>query len=433
MKVTGIEIKNIGILEDVKLNFDKPLLLFYGDLRQGKSTLLKAFKWAVGGTYPAGILRHGETDGAIIIRLDNGSITRSWYVGTGGTTARDIQFIKNGVLIQRPAAEIKKLLNPFITDPEYLAKLSDTDRRKYFVELFNVDTNALDCDVARFEQEAQQLRAEIKGYGDIDLTEYPTVDLVELRARLAAVRQNNSDAVGNWQLENHRIRTHNDEIEKAAKDRTEQEAHEARLTNEIGRLMAARETAISMKRAADAFLAAHSRKEFAPQPLPDPTHEIEAAIEQGAAQNVRAEQTAKAKARLCEKQAKQSSLCSLEHKLCTLRTEKIAALGRLSDSCGVPTLRFLENGNFIYEGVQSEMLSTSQVMKLSAALSGLYPEGLSVTLLDRAECLGKSIFEYVESAKRDNKTVLAAIVGERPAEVPAEVGVFVVENGKVSQ
>jgi hypothetical protein len=53
-------------------------------------------------------------------------------------------------------------------------------------------------------------------------------------------------------------------------------------------------------------------------------------------------------------------------------------------------------------------------------------------LLDRAESLGKSIFEYIDRAKAEKKTIMATIVGERPAKVSPEIGVFVVEDGRVN-
>jgi hypothetical protein len=94
-------------------------------------------------------------------------------------------------------------------------------------------------------------------------------------------------------------------------------------------------------------------------------------------------------------------------------------------------LEFDEAGNFSYEGCQAGMLSTSQLMKLSSALSALYPEGFGIELLDRGESLGRSIFGFIDRAKAEHKTILATVVGEKPAEVPAEVGVFVVEQGVV--
>jgi len=38
----------------------------------------------------------------------------------------------------------------------------------------------------------------------------------------------------------------------------------------------------------------------------------------------------------------------------------------------------------------------------------------------------------VDRAKKDDKTILVTVVGEKPAVTPVDVGVFVVENGKLS-
>ena len=105
----------------------------------------------------------------------------------------------------------------------------------------------------------------------------------------------------------------------------------------------------------------------------------------------------------------------------------------ISQSTGIDGLEFDEEGNFVYEGTQAGMLSTSQLMRLSAELSVKYPEGFGLELIDRGESLGKSIFEFVNRAERDERTILATIVGDKPADVPDNIGVFVVEDGKVKK
>jgi hypothetical protein len=45
--------------------------------------------------------------------------------------------------------------------------------------------------------------------------------------------------------------------------------------------------------------------------------------------------------------------------------------------------------------------------------------------------VGKSIFGFVERAQKDKRTILATIVGDKPAKVPPEIGVWVVESGEV--
>lgn len=426
MRVISIEIKNVGIVEDVKLTLDKPLMLFYGDLKQGKSTILKAFKWAVGGGFPSDILRHGTQEGHIIIGLQNGSITRSFYVGRDQTTkAQEIIFIKDGRQVLKPAAEIQALLNPFITDPEYLLKLEPLARKKYFVEMFSINTDALDKENTQLENDAKELRATIRGYGNIDATPIEPVNLDVLKSELAALKLRNQGRQTAYQAEVDAMTKHNGEVQNAQRVHTSSRADVERLKGELA-------LAEIRFKTADDFLTANQIKGRPVDAQLETDTDIQSKIEEGAAQNVRAEQAASNKKRLEEKQGKELLLSQKEARQRTIRDEKIALLAKLSQEAGVVGLVFSEDGEFTFEGIQSGMLSTSQMVKLGAGISDLYPEGLNVTLLDRAECLGKSIFEYVEAAKREDKTILAAIVGERPATVPADVGVFVVENGRVS-
>jgi len=146
MRVTSLTIKNVGLIADTKINFDKPLLVFYGEIKQGKSTLLNAVRWCFGGEFPQDIIRHGAEEAEVTIALDNGSITRSWYRGKGGTKARPIVFVRGGEAVRNPVAEIKTLLNPFLLDQDHLRNMNELARKKFFSELFPIDTAALDAE-----------------------------------------------------------------------------------------------------------------------------------------------------------------------------------------------------------------------------------------------------------------------------------------------
>jgi hypothetical protein len=54
-------------------------------------------------------------------------------------------------------------------------------------------------------------------------------------------------------------------------------------------------------------------------------------------------------------------------------------------------------------------------------------------LIDKGESLGKSVMDLVAKAEREEKNILVTIVGEKPANIPANIGVFVVENGIVNE
>ena len=53
-------------------------------------------------------------------------------------------------------------------------------------------------------------------------------------------------------------------------------------------------------------------------------------------------------------------------------------------------------------------------------------------LIDRAESLGTEIWKSVQRAEEHQLSILATIVGEAPAIVPENVGVFIVEDGAIA-
>jgi len=118
----------------------------------------------------------------------------------------------------------------------------------------------------------------------------------------------------------------------------------------------------------------------------------------------------------------------LEANIKELRQQKLLKLSEINGK--IEGLEANEKGLF-FENTSFDMLSTSQIMNLSSQLSSFYPEGFGIELIDHGESLGKSIFEFVNRAEKEEKTILATIVGEKPALVPENIGVFVIENGKL--
>jgi DNA repair exonuclease SbcCD ATPase subunit len=466
MKAIKLTIKNIGIIADTVIELNRPLILFYGEIRQGKTTILNSVKWVFGGSFPTDIIRRGETEAYIRLDLDCGSILRSFYVARDGSTkARPVIYEQNGVPVRDAVAEIKKLLNPFLLDQDYLRAMSELERKKYFASLFTVDTAPLDAEIAATEAKAVGTRAKLKAYGDIDLSPVaPPADITALQGRraniiqlhreaqrhlhgeLAKRRDDYASALRQVQESNRQIRAENDAIAHAEKEIADDEARITTWAVEIDILRKRIESVqvgITLLRTAIA-----GKERGIEQPLTAPpdtrdleqqisaaanTEEVDKQLRQAEADWVRFEQHQKNKLRQREREQDEALILSLDATVRELRSKKLAQLKHCGETSGIPGLSFDEAGNFIYEGCQAGMLSTSQLMGLSSHLSALYPDGFGIDLIDRAESLGRSIFEFVDQAKAENKTILAAIVGEKPATVPADVGVFVVEGGAVKQ
>jgi hypothetical protein len=430
MRVKKLIIKNIGKLEDISLLLDKPLLLFYGEIRQGKTTILNAVRWVCGGEFPDDIIRHGQAEAFVELELEDGVITRSWYRAKDEkktVTARPVKFIRNGKPVPSPVSEIKRFLNPFLLNQDHLRNKNELERKQFFAELFAADTTALDAEWVKNDREATSLRSKIKGYGDIDLTEHKRVDVADVQSKLTALRAEHAAAVAQVTADNTKVTEHNSTFDRGAEKLLD-------LNKTVEDLKKRLSEAEAEQGKINQWLLDHPKKTA--NPIPNPPADIpklEQVIQDAGAVNVRAEQFEANKKRADLKKADEAEVSRLEARQRAIKLDKQKKLKTISDTCGIKDLAFDDDGNFVYQGCQAGMLSTSQIMQLSSELSALYPEGMGIELLDRGESLGKSIFEFVERAKAEKKTILATIVGERPAKVPPQIGVFVVTEGKAEE
>jgi hypothetical protein len=452
IKPTKLVIKNIGKIADSTIAIDKPLILFYGEIRQGKSTILNCVRWVCGGEFPDDIIHHGAKEGSIELHFEGGMIGRSFYKSKDGETkARAVVFVRDGRPVSSPVSEIKRMLNPFLLDQDFLRNKTELERKRYFVELFEVDTTALDRELFDSERAASELRSKITGYGDIDLTKVEPVDASAMRVELDTIRKAQAAAMEGWEktcrdidtkhgaalaaytTANADVQRHNATVDRNNESLAETLKQIARLSAE---LQAAKDGADETQQ----WIAANPRRQSATIPTrpanpqkpeaPD-TAALEAKIQDAGATNAKAEQYAKNKKRADEKAADEKALLAREKRQREIKAEREAKLKEISNTCGIDGLEFDAHGDFIYQGTTAGMISDSQIMRLSSELSALYPDGFGLDLIDRGESLGRSIFEFVDRAKAEKKTIMATIVGERPAKVPPEIGVFVVDNGHV--
>jgi len=435
IRVTKLTVRNLGPIADAEIDLaGKPLVIFYGEVRQGKTTLLNAVRWAMGGAFPDDIIRHGCDEA--LARLDftengvAGWASRSWYKSAKGGTlkAREQEFVRGGAKIKgRVADAVKALLNPFQLKQSYFADMGDTERRKFMAELFGAEDPALDSELTALESKAKELRAVLTGFGEIDLSEPdPVPNVASVTAELQAARNVYADSVTLVQKLNQAALDHNAQRQrgKTMLDQWVVEASklEQQLVDVKGKI-----------EHGDAWLSDPENAERHTEPMPTPpdTSALESKLSEVAALRVRHEQHAANKKRAEHRDAKREELSAVETRQKELKAAKVSKLAEVGSKSGVPGLEFKDVG-FEYEGTDAGMLSTSQVMRLSDALSALYPEGFGLSLIDRGESLGKSIFGLIERATAEEKTILATVVGEKPAKTPDGVGVFVVENGKVS-
>ena len=393
MKVKRIIVKNVGPIADTTVELDKPLILFYGELCQGKTTLLNAVKWVFGGSYPSDIIRHGQAEASVTLEFENGLINREWYRGKDGHTKdRPIAFFRVGEAVKRPVDEIKKFLNPYLLDNEFFKSKNELERKKYLLEIFAVDTSELDYEAIVAEGDAKDLRVKVKAYGVIDTTEVELLDVRSVKEELAEIRFGYQAAKDRHEAETEIIRdSHLGAVRAADAHNSGAAARRSAIhtrKEEIARL----EEEIEQHKQ---WLVDYPEIEPMDVPLsptyPDPpvapdTAELEARISQGGANKVLYEAYQERLKKAAEKAADEKLLADLETKIRDIKKQKIAKLKEI-DTGGIQGLSFDEDGNSIYEGTQASMLSTSQIMRLSGELSSLYPQGFGLELIDRANAV----------------------------------------------
>lgn len=413
MNIKKLVIKNIGIISNEAIEFNKPLNLFYGDVRQGKTTILNAIKWCFGGKFPDDIIKHGKKKALIELYFDDSFISRKFYRDKHGIIkAEKIEFINSdGEEVEKPVAAIEKFLNPFILNQNHLFDMNEPGRKRFFVDLFGVDTSTIDKELKAKEQRSKDLRIAIKAYGEV---QYKKIDRVDVNN----LQKEKDILIANHETEFDRINVLNEKTRKRIDEKERGKREIVKLQVKIEEIQTWLENFIPGK--------------IVDMPLMPNIAGIDSKISEAKEQNVRHEQYQKDRTQATLKAQDQDELTENEEQVRELRQNKASLLSTINDKCSIRGLVFDNNGDFEYEDTSAGMLSTSQLMRLSSELGKLYPDGMGLELIDRGESIGKNIFTYVDRAKTEDLTILATIVGEKPAKIPENIGVFVVENGLIN-
>jgi DNA repair exonuclease SbcCD ATPase subunit len=417
MKIKSLEIKNIGLIKTETIIFDKPLILFFGEVMQGKTTILNAVRWCFGGSFPSDIISHGEDTASIKLALSDGYIKREFYRSKSGeTTAKKIECVMGGQLQSKPVDMIKKLLNPFLLDQNYFIDKTILEKKRYLLDLLDIDFNETDKKLGFLMKEAEQKRIEIKMIGDVDLT--PCLEI-----NIQSIRNEMQVALNSYQNERQAVKKQNEGINTFNQKLGASKARFAQIREEIARL---RQEQDSLR-----DIISQDEKSIVLEPdMPDLTV-FNQQIDDAQKINYRFQEYLKNIEKDKEKKNKEHKLYSLEQNISFYRQEKLDVLKTISDQSKIEGLSFNADGDIYFENVALDMLSNSQQMRFSSVLRGLYQNGFAIELIDRGESLGKSIYSFINKAKENDLTILATIVGEAPAVVDDEIGVFVVERGEI--
>ena len=430
IKPIRMTVSNIGVVEHIEYNFDKSLLVFFGEVRQGKTTATStALNLLKGGAFPPGILREGTKQGFVKLDIEGGSITREFYVDPkdGLTKAHEIVFLRdnNPVPVKRPVEQLRALFgNPFLADGDFLKRMGPTDRKAFFVQLLNIDTGELDAEKKDILDQNLALQAKIDGYGDISEEPVLAVDKAPIKAAIATRKQEHASKVAGWQSEldglrlewqsgkRHSLEIAEQQLASGERAISQNQSNQAELRKQLAKLEADLD-ALRVAQTTQSH-AVHVLKEevaLTPRPgteaarnklkaqiaTPCDTSDLDQQLEDAAAQDVRV-QTYQANLVKIEQRKRDNELLGVnKDRLKEIKELKAQMLAKIAEDSGIKDLAFDEDGDFVFEKTVNGMISTSQHARLALALKSLLSgRRAPIEICDRAESLGVDIFKIID-------------------------------------
>jgi len=390
--------------------------------------ILNAIKLCFGGSFPDNIITNEKVDGFVKLEFDDSSICREFIrKDDGSIKAKPILFVKDNQIVNKPVEVLRKFINPFLLDQDYLIRMTEHERKKYFCDLFDVCISKLEANENTWEKTAKELRAHIKGIGDINPIEVEKPNIANLIIERKNIKDKEQEALERFNEETQKAQDTFNKVQGAKFNITQIDNKIEKLSHQIEDLKHEKEYHQSVIEVTEVL-------EFPlifNNPVEKELVEVEEKISNAKADEVRYDNYLKDIERLESKKGLEKQLKETTNKLKEVRENKLKKLAEITDNSKIEGLEFIESGDFKFEGVSAGMLSTSQLMTLSSLLTKLYPESFDIELIDKGESLGRRVFELVDRAEKEERTILTTIVGDRPADIPENIGVFVVKDGKI--
>ena len=486
MKIEKIKIKGLGIIKDVEIDLSKPITAIYGDIRQGKTTILHAVQLiGMRRGYPDGLINNDCTEAVITLILDVGRIEKK-FTAKGA----ELKAVINGKKVKQ--TEVSKMFNPFQLDQDYFRKMNAPGRAEFLLEIFGIDTIELDKKYIETEKQAKIYRDKVRDFGTIELikvekpgTDRLTIEKNEEKARLTGIFNMNTKAndklKSDWKLENERIKAEcndkniqlknqykidNDkhflkiqEFNKKQSDNAQFNEHLNKTFDTIQRsyielqrwceelqgndmkiineFMDKQENSKPEKPLTSLTEPIYPQHELLPEPTypkPEPDkgnyNAILEQLNEAEKQQIHYDNYLSQKAKQTEKD--RIYILQLEKETEQREIKKLKAT-KLAEKNGIIAgLEFTPDGSFKYNDCTAGMLSDSMVDELSSNLSALYKDSVKITLIDGAEKYGKHAIDiYIKYAKRTGNDVLMSVVSEQKATNNEDANIYVIENGKI--
>ena len=402
MKIVKLTAENIKRIKAVEINPEGTLQVVAGRNGQGKSSVLDAIWYALGGgpakKGTARPIRDGEDSARVTLDLGDLLVTRTWTSNDKSTLKVSA---KDGAQYSSPQSMLDGLVGKLSFDPLAFTQLSAKEQRDALIDLVDMDTDLDELD--RKRATLYDKRAEIgrrgKALGTVDVDETLPTEEQSATAIIAQIRdaQSHNENVTAW---------------KRQRDENAQKARD--LTRQIESLTAELERVTANEKDATEWLEKNSTVDTAP---------LEASLATVEDTNAKIRANNQARDTLTAQQTLRTEYEDLTSEISAIDAEKQKALA--GAQFPVDGLGFDADG-VTYQGVPFSQASSAEQIRVSLAMAmALNPE-LRVIRIKDGSLLDRDNMALIEQMAADKDFQIWI---ERVSDSGA-VGV-VIEDGEV--
>lgn len=427
LRIVRLEAENVKRLRAVAVEPDGSLVVVGGRNGQGKSSLLDAIMYALGGQSAVceRPLRDGTSRGRVTVDLGDLVVKRTFTAGGGGTLT---VLGKDGAPLRSPQAILDRLVGRLTFDPLAFSKMEPKRQLETLRELVGVDFADLDdrraaiyAERTAVGREVRQVEAQLGAMPLWSDAPKEDVSIPGLLAELAAIEKARREADAAHVAANAMRANARAEIEAGEALDREIAALERRLVDlREERICLAAGAASATREADEAAVRARELEAAVPDDGP-----IRAAI--AGAEEVNAKRRANdARALVFERlEGLSSRYDAMTAEIAEIDAEKAKAIAALKFP--VPGLSFGEDG-VLFGGVPFEQASSAEQIRVSVAMGLAMHPRLRVLLIRDGSLLDMdSLAMVAEMAAEADAQVWLERVGD------GEECSLVIEDGAVVQ
>lgn len=138
MKLNKISIKNFLGIEQLETEVGSALTIIEGGNGTGKTSVLEAFRAALGGGHDATLLRNGTERGEVVLVFDDGVAKKTITPDKSNLDVR----LANGGKISQPQTYFDRLSDVLALNPVTFLTATPKDRTKYLLETVPINLTA---------------------------------------------------------------------------------------------------------------------------------------------------------------------------------------------------------------------------------------------------------------------------------------------------